>query len=277
MDIKELVGNGFRFKKNLGQNFIGDVNLLKAIVNDAGADEDDTVLEIGAGAGTLTRALAERVKKVVAFEVDEELSDALKKVTEEYPNAEVHFADVLKLKDAEIREWVTEPFKVIANLPYYVTTPMIMRFAESELNVSSMTLMMQKEVADRLTAKEDTENYGAITVALRAIADVEIKRTIDRKMFYPRPNVDSALVKIDFRRDKYGFSDYKLFKRTVKAAFAMRRKTLANNLVSAFGIKKTDAEKLIEKSGFPTNIRGESLSCEDIILLSDNLSKFIRN
>lgn len=275
MDIKELVGD-FRFKKSLGQNFITDVNLLNAVVSDAAVTEEDTVLEIGAGAGTLTRALAKKAKKVESFEVDEDLKSALDKVTKEYPNVSVHFADVLKLSDEEMRKKVPEPFKVVANLPYYVTTPMIMRFAESDLKISDMTLMMQKEVAERLTAKEGTAEYGAITVAINAIAAVKITRTIDRRIFYPVPNVDSALVKIDFDRNKYKFDDYKIFKKTVKAAFAMRRKTLANNLVSAFPVTKPEAQEIIEKAGFGVNVRGEVLSVDDFVRLSDGITKFLR-
>ncbi len=275
MDIKELVGD-FRFKKSLGQNFITDVNLLNAVVSDAAVTEEDTVLEIGAGAGTLTRALAKKAKEVESFEVDEDLKSALDKVTKEYPNVSVHFADVLKLSDEEMRKKVPEPFKVVANLPYYVTTPMIMRFAESGLKISDMTLMMQKEVAERLTAKEGTAEYGAITVAINAIAAVKITRTIDRRIFYPVPNVDSALVKIDFDRNKYKFDDYKIFKKTVKAAFAMRRKTLANNLVSAFPVTKPEAQEIIEKAGFGVNVRGEVLSVDDFVRLSDGITKFLR-
>lgn len=275
MDIRELVGEGFRFKKSLGQNFITDVNLLNAVVSDANVTENDVVAEIGAGAGTLTSALAKKAKKVVSFEVDSDLGPALEKIAQANPSVTFHFADVLKLSDDEIREWVPERFKVVANLPYYVTTPMIMRFVESTLDVSDMTLMMQKEVAERLTAKEGTPEYGAITVALRAIASVKITRTIDRRMFYPAPNVDSALVKIDFDRNKYKFADYKIFKKTVKAAFAMRRKTLANNLVSAFSIPKTEAEKIIENAGFSKTVRGETLSCDEFVALSDSIAEYL--
>lgn len=276
MDIKELKNSGFRFKKNLGQNFLTDSNLLRAFVKDAGVTSEDTVVEIGAGAGTLTRALAQKAKRVVAFEIDEELTPVLDKVKEEYPSVEIRFEDVLKLSDEQIKERVSETFVVVANLPYYVTTPMIMKFVDGTLDVKSMTLLMQKEVAERLIAKPKTSEYGAITAAIDAVADTEIMRIVDRRMFYPVPNVDSALVKITFNRNKYNFSDYKIFKKTVKAAFAMRRKTLVNNLISAFSISRENAENIVVCSGYEKTVRGEELSCEEFVALSDKIADLIK-
>ncbi len=276
MDIKELKNSGFRFKKNLGQNFLTDSNLLRAFVSDAGVTVEDTVVEIGAGAGTLTRALAQKAKKVIAFEVDEDLKIALDKVSEEYPSVEIRFEDVLKLTDRQIEERVPETFVVVANLPYYVTTPMIMKFVDGTLDVKSMTLLMQKEVAERLVAKPKTSEYGAITAAINAVADTEIMRIVDRRMFYPVPNVDSALVKISFNRNKYVFTDYKIFKKTVKSAFAMRRKTLVNNLISTFAISRENAEKAVIDIGKEKTVRGEELSCEDFIALSDKIADLIK-
>ena len=269
MEIKDLLSTGFRFKKNLGQNFITDGNLLRAVVLDAGITKDDTVVEIGTGAATLTKELCKQAKKVITFELDKDLSSIIKNNLADFDNYELHFADVLKVSDEELKVWVPEKFKVVANLPYYVTTPMIMRFLESELDVTSMTLMMQKEVAERLTAKHDTPEYGAITVAVNAVADVSVTRIIDRRIFFPAPNVDSALVRIDFRKDKYAFKDFTTFKKTARAAFLMRRKTLANNLVASFAIDKFTAETLLESCGFSKTIRGEALSVEDLIRLSD--------
>lgn len=269
MDKNEIILSGFKFKKQLGQNFIFDKNLLKAVATDAGVEEGDTVVEIGTGAATLTSVLCEKTDNVITFELDKDLEPLIKKTMEPFPHAQVVFADVLKCSDEELRVWIPEPFKVVANLPYYVTTPMIMRFVESTLNVTSLTLMMQKEVALRLTAKEDTPEYGAITVALQAVADVKITRTIDRRLFYPAPNVDSALVRIDFNKNKYVFKDYEVFKKTVKAAFLMRRKTLVNNLVSVFHITKSEAEARVVSLGFSPTIRGEALSCVDFVRLAE--------
>lgn len=271
MDKNEIILSGFRFKKQLGQNFIFDKNLLKAVASDAGVTEEDTVVEIGTGAATLTAVLCEKAQNVITFELDEDLRPLIEKTLEPFPSARVVFADVLKCSDDKLREWIPEPFKVVANLPYYVTTPMIMRFTESSLQITSLTLMMQKEVALRLVAEEDTPEYGAITVALRAVADVRLTRTIDRRLFYPSPNVDSALVRIDFNRNKYKFKDFSIFKKTVKAAFSMRRKTLVNNLVSAFSLPKDELETLVTDLGFSPTVRGEALSCDDFVRLSDAL------
>lgn len=275
MDIKELTASGFKFKKNLGQNFLTDRNLLKAIVCDAGVTSDDTVVEIGTGAATLTSVLCETAKKVVTFELDEDLLPCIKNTLSKYDNVTFLFKDVLKLSDEELRVWVPEPFKVVANLPYYVTTPMIMRFVESDLKITSLTLMMQKEVADRLVAKSGTKDYGSITVSLEAVADVTVTRTIDRRLFYPSPNVDSALVRIDFNKEKYSFKNFALFKKTVKAGFLMRRKTLVNNLTAYFSLPKSTAEKIVTDLGFSPTVRGETLACSDYIRLSDALSAIL--
>ena len=262
----------FRYKKNLGQNFITDKNILKAIVSDAGVTEQDDVVEIGTGAATLTACLADKARSVLSFEVDEELIPLQNQTLAGRQNVRVIFRDVLKTTDEELKEWVPETFKVVANLPYYVTTPMIMRFAESDLNVTSMTLMMQKEVGDRLVAEKGTPEYGAITVALEAVANVKIVREVSRRLFYPVPNVDSVVVRLDFDKNKYVFSDFSLFKKTVKAAFCMRRKTLVNNLVSAFSLPKETAERVVTEAGFSPLIRGEALTCADLIKVSDALA-----
>ena len=276
MEIKDLLSAGFRFKKNLGQNFITDGNLLRAVVLDAGITQDDTVVEIGTGAATLTKELCKQAKKVITFELDRDLEKIIKSNLDGFDNYELHFADVLKLSDEDMKVWVPDTFKVVANLPYYVTTPMIMRFLESGLNVTSLTLMMQKEVAERLTAKHDTPEYGAITVAVNAVADVTVTRIIDRRIFFPAPNVDSALVRIDINKGKYAFKDFATFKKTARAAFLMRRKTLANNLVATFPIDKPTAEILLEECGFGKTIRGEALSVEDMIRLSDRIYSLMK-
>lgn len=274
MEIKEVLQrNKFQFKKALGQNFITDGNLLRAIISDAGITENDTVVEIGTGAGTLTAFLSKTAKRVITFEVDTDLEPILKETLSECKNVETVFADVLKISDDEFRKRVPEKFKVVANLPYYITTPMIMRFIESTLCVESMTLMMQKEVADRLIAKPDTANYGAITVAIEAVADASITRIIDRRMFYPVPNVDSALVKIDFVKNKYNFADFATFKKVARGAFTMRRKTLVNNLIAVFPLKKTECEEILENLGFSKTIRGEALSCYDFVNVANVLYK----
>ena len=271
--IAELLKNSeFRFNKALGQNFIFDNNLLDAIVSDSGAGADDTVVEIGTGAGTLTSRLALRAKKVFSFEVDKNLQDILSLSLQGCENVEVVFRDVLKMKDDEFTRIVGEgPFRVVANLPYYVTTPMIMRFIESPLPVSTLTVMVQKEVADRLVAECGSAEYAAVTLAVKMFGDARVTRTVDRRMFRPAPNVDSAVVQIERVPERLEGEDTAFLKRVVRAAFAMRRKTLANNLASSFGMNKAAAAEVVEESGFPALARGETLSLDDFVALSHAL------
>lgn len=269
-----LSAAGFRFNKALGQNFIFDSNLLDAIVSDAGVTAEDTVVEIGTGAGTLTARLAARAKKVFSFEVDERLRPVLDLTLQGVGNAEVVFRDVMKMKDAEFTDIVGGgTFRVVANLPYYITTPLIMRFVESGLPVSSLTVMVQKEVADRLTAEVGSADYAAVTLAVRMFGDAAVMRTVDRRMFRPAPNVDSAVVRLDRVPGRLDGTDEKLVRKLVRAAFAMRRKTLVNNLSAAFGIPKQSAAECVTACGFPVDIRGERLSLDDFIRLSDAMAR----
>lgn len=203
-----LIDNGFRFNHNLGQNFITDKNLLDKIVELSGVDENDVVVEIGTGAGTLTRAIAEKAKKVYSFEVDRALKPVLDETLSGLDNVEVIFKDVLKMKDKELIEIVGEKFKVVANIPYYITTALVMRFLEEGVHPSAITVMVQKEVADRFVAKPATEDYGAITMAISLYGDAKIVGQVDKSMFYPVPKVDSSIVRIDVY-DKYAGVDKK--------------------------------------------------------------------
>ena len=263
-----LRASGFRFNKALGQNFIFDGNLLDAIVSDAGVTAEDTVVEIGTGAGTLTARLAARAKKVFSFEVDERLRPVLDISLKGAENVEVVFRDVMKMKDDELREMIGGEFKVVANLPYYITTPLIMRFAESTLPVRSLTVMVQKEVADRLTAEVGSADYAAVTLAVKVFGDAAVTRIVDRHMFRPAPNVDSAVVRMDRVPGRLDGADEKLVRKLVRAAFAMRRKTLVNNLAASFGMPKQQATDLVTACGFPADVRGERLSLDDFIRLS---------
>ena len=268
-----LRASGFRFNKALGQNFIFDGNLLDAIVSDAGVTAEDTVVEIGTGAGTLTARLAARAKKVFSFEVDERLRPVLDISLKGAENVEVVFRDVMKMKDDELREMIGGEFKVVANLPYYITTPLIMRFAESSLPVSSITVMVQKEVADRLTAEVGSADYAAVTLAVKVFGDAAVTRIVDRHMFRPAPNVDSAVVRIDRVPGRLDGADEKLVRKLVRAAFAMRRKTLVNNLAASFGIPKQQATDLVTACGFPADVRGERLSLDDFIRLAGAMAR----
>lgn len=270
--IKDIIrGVDFHFNKALGQNFITDANLLDAIVADSGINGDDTVVEIGTGAGTLTRAIAKVAKKVYSFEVDRNLQPVLALSLQGVDNAEVIFRDVLKMKDDELRSIVGDKFKVVANLPYYITTPLAMRFIESSLDVRSITIMVQKEVALRFVAKPNTADYSAITLAIEMAGDAKITRNVSRNMFFPAPNVDSAVVRIDIDRAKLDGENVALLHKLVRSSFAMRRKTLANNLSVAFQIDKQEAGKLIEEAGFSPMVRGEALSLDDYKKLTKTL------
>ena len=269
-DIKTILSEcGFGFKKQLGQNFITDKNLLASIVALSGVTEDDTVVEIGCGAGTLTRALAEKAKRVIAFEVDKSLQPVLARTLAGYDNVEVVFRDFLKCPLAEFESSVGGYF-VVANLPYYVTTPLIMKFIEEGEQCKGLSVMVQEEVADRLCAKAGSPEYGAITamVALRAEC-AKVKR-VPRTLFYPRPNVDSAVVRFTFGKG-IEVADRQAYKKTVHAAFSSRRKTLENNLVNCFNMTRARAQQVIEECGFPPKARGETLTPEQFALLSEKL------
>lgn len=275
--IKDIIrGVDFHFNKALGQNFITDANLLDAIVADSGINGDDTIVEIGTGAGTLTRAIAKVAKKVYSFEVDRNLQPVLALSLQGVDNAEVVFRDVLKMKDDELRSIVGDKFKVVANLPYYITTPLAMRFIESTLDVKSVTIMVQKEVALRFVAKPNTADYSAITLAIEMAGNAQITRNVSRNMFFPSPNVDSAVVRIDIDRTKLDGENAPLLHKLVRSSFAMRRKTLANNLSVAFQIDKQEAGKIIEEAGFSPMVRGEALSLDDYKKLTKTLETRIK-
>lgn len=275
--IKDIIrGVDFHFNKALGQNFITDANLLDAIVADSGITSDDTVVEIGTGAGTLTRAIAKVAKKVYSFEVDRNLQPVLALSLQGVDNAEVIFRDVLKMKDDELKAVVGDSFKVVANLPYYITTPLAMRFIESTLDVKSVTIMVQKEVALRFVAKPNTADYSAITLAIEMAGNAQITRNVSRNMFFPSPNVDSAVVRIDIDRTKLSGENAPLLHKLVRSSFAMRRKTLANNLSVAFQIDKAQASAIIEEAGFSPMVRGEALSLDDYKKLTKTLETRIK-
>ena len=267
-EIKDiLLKNSFRFNKRYGQNFITDINLLDAIVSDAGVTDEDIVLEVGPGAGTLTSRLALAAKKVVAYEIDENLRPVLAETLADCPNTEVVFKDIAKVSDDELLEKTGKDYKLVANLPYYITTPVLMRFIECENKPRSITVMVQKEVGERLVAKAGTAEYGAVTAAVRLEGEARITRIVPRTLFYPVPNVDSCVVTVE-TDGRYDNEDKQKIKKLIRAAFAMRRKTLANNLAGAFGISKENAVKAIEQAGFSASVRGETLSVDDFVKLS---------
>jgi len=270
MDIKQILQqNNFRFNKQFGQNFLTDSTLLASVVADSGITTNDVVLEIGAGAGTLTRALSKVAKQVIAFEIDKNLKKILDITLADCNNVQVVMGDVMRYSMEQLHDLVgNKPFKVVANIPYYITTPLIMRFVEESNLVQSLTLTIQKEVAERIASDHNCKDYGAITVAVQAVADVDILQVLGRELFYPAPNVDSAVVNVVFRRNKFDIEDSAFFRKTVKNSFAMRRKTLVNNLMNAFKLPREVAEGILQQMGLPATIRGEALSVGQFVELA---------
>ncbi|MBP3581548.1 MAG: ribosomal RNA small subunit methyltransferase A [Clostridia bacterium] len=248
----------FEFKKKFGQNFLTDTNLLTQIAEKSGIMSGDVVVEIGAGKGALTEVLSKFASKVYSFEIDSDLFEFL---SEKFSgtNVEFTFKDIMQITDEELLE-VTggEKFKLVANLPYYITSPIITRFIENP-NCTSITVMVQEEVADRIIAEPRTKDYGVLTIICRMGATAKKVLRVNRKMFYPVPNVDSAVVRLD-KFENSAFDNG--FIKFVKAAFSMRRKKLSSNL-EQLGLKKADTEKTLEECGFGALARAEELSIAD--------------
>lgn len=271
MEVKEILKkHGFSFKKQWGQNFLTDTNLLRAIVQDAGVTDETVALEIGAGAGALTGALAERAKKVVAYEIDEKLKPVLSETLADYSNIEVIFSDFQRVPLAAIEAQYGR-YSVVANLPYYVTTPIVMRFVEEAKGCESVTVMVQEEVAERFCAHEGTAEYGAVTAAIARRGTCKITRKVGKELFMPRPNVDSAVVRIDFTQGGFAVKSERAYRETVRCAFLNRRKTLENNLMNTFRIAREQARELLRAAEIEDGVRGETLSPQTLGKLSDLL------
>ena len=201
-EFEALQKNDFKFNKKFGQNFIFDKNLLTAIINDSGINKNDDVLEIGPGAGTLTRVIAEKAKKVVSYEIDLNLKPILEENLKGLNNSQVVFEDALKAKIEDIEKHFEGEYKIVANLPYYITTPLIFKFTKETKKVLSMCIMVQKEVGERLVANNKSSDYGSISTVLDFYGNVKILRQVPRRMFVPSPNVDSCIVQIEFVKNK---------------------------------------------------------------------------
>lgn len=255
----------FKFLKKYGQNFLSDKNLLRAIVSDSGTSDTDVVLEVGPGAGALTEAILDTGASVTSVEIDDRLIPHLTERFKDRENFNLVCGDIMKLSCDEIKALVGEDFRVVANIPYYITSQLIMRFLEDEPQAKSITVMVQKEVAERLTAKAGDSDYGVISVAVALYGKARITRYVDRRMFYPVPEVDSAVVTIEV--DEHKGEDIKAVMKLVRASFAMRRKTLRNNLTSGYGISGAKFDEVIQKLGKEPTIRGERLTPDDFIVL----------
>ena len=270
-----LKKHGFTFKKSLGQNFITDENLLDAIAEAAEIGKEDTAVEIGCGAGTLTRALSKKAGRVVAYEVDRDLQPVLAETLAGCENVEVVFRDFSKENLSALQKEIGE-YIVVANLPYYVTTPIVTRLLEEGVGVKGVCVMVQQEVAERFCAKENTPEYGAITAAIALRGKAKIVKRVGRNMFFPAPNVDSAVVKIDFIENALSVKSKEMYRKTVRCAFLNRRKTLENNLMKSFSLPRETAAEILKKAGVEEKARGETLSPQRLAALSDILIDYTK-
>ena len=269
-----LSRHGFNFSKALGQNFLINPTVCPRMAENCGADENTGVIEIGAGIGVLTAELAKRAKKVVSIELDTRLLPVLEETLGEFDNVEIVNADVMK---TDLHALIKEKFQgmdvvVCANLPYYITSPIITMLLEEKLPIKAITVMIQKEAADRLSTPVGSRDSGAITVCTNYYAEVKHLFNVSRGSFMPPPNVDSTVIKLEIRPEPaVKVSDEKKFFRMVKAAFAQRRKTAVNSIASGMGLSKNQVAEALSKSGLDVNVRAEKLTMEELAALSENL------
>lgn len=273
-----LAKHGFTFKKSLGQNFLTEPNILRKIVATAAIDDQTNVIEVGPGIGALTEQLAKHARQVLAFEIDDRLIPVLQDTLAPYSNIQVIHQDVLQADlSTMIREAFTDerPIKVVANLPYYITTPIMMHFLESQAPIQEMVVMMQKEVADRISAVPGTKAYGSLSIAVQYYMEAELAFIVPKTVFVPQPNVDSAILKLTRRATPaVEVTDEKEFFKLTKAAFQLRRKTLWNNLQNSYGKDEKTKEWLkasLAASEIDPTRRGETLSLAEFARLSNEM------
>ncbi len=274
--IEILDKYGFSFQKKFGQNFLIDENVVRKIVREAGVTKDDFVLEVGPGIGTMTQILCEEAREVVAVEIDKKLIPILTKDTlSYYDNVTVINEDILKLDIAKLAKEKNDgkPIKVVANLPYYITTPIIMGLFESGVALDSITIMVQKEVADRMQVGPGTKDYGALSLAVQYYAKPSIVLTVPASCFMPRPNVDSAVIRLErYSQPPVDVKDAHLMFNIIRASFNQRRKTMTNSVVNAgLGITKERLLTALEACGLPATVRGEALTLEQFAQLANEL------
>lgn len=276
--IEVLQKYRFNFQKKFGQNFLIDTHVLDKIIDASGVTEDDFVLEIGPGIGTMTQYLCERAREVVAVEIDKNLIPILSDTLKNYSNVTVINEDILKLDICKLAEEKNQgkPIKVVANLPYYITTPIIMGLFESHVPIDSITIMVQKEVAERMQEGPGSKEYGALSLAVQYYAKPEIVANVPPNCFMPRPNVGSAVIRLT-RHEKppVEVEDEKLMFRIIRASFNQRRKTLANGLNNSpeIHLPKEVIQESIVSLGVPENIRGEALSLAQFAELSNEIGQ----
>ena len=265
----------FRFSKSLGQNFLTDKNIIDEIVDGAGIGQEDTVLEIGPGIGVITYEAAQLAKKVIAVEIDKSLLPILAETLSEYDNVKVINEDILKLDiNKLIEDEGMKNVKIMGNLPYYITTPIIMKILEEGGKASSITIMMQKEVADRIKAGPGTKAYGALSVAVQYYCTVDKVASVPRSVFVPQPNVDSVVLRLNIRSEKaVKLDNEKLFFDCVKAGFGQRRKTLLNSLQKVNGVDKNIVMQSLASAGIEESRRAETLTIEEFALIANEVNK----
>ena len=279
--IKYIMGKyDFKFSKGLGQNFLINEMVVQDIVEGADIDENDCVLEIGPGIGVMTYEMASRAKQVTAIEIDNYLLPVLDETLASFDNVTIVNNDVLKVNLEELiqEHFNGQPPKVVANLPYYITTPIVMKLLEDELPISDIVVMVQKEVADRMMAKPRTKTYGALSVAVQYYSEPEIVTVVPPSSFMPQPKVSSSVIRLRVRkRDDLQLTDKKIFFYTIKDAFGKRRKTLLNCLSSGIlKVSKDDLRLIFEATGIDGIRRGETLSIEEFATLSNEICKYIK-
>lgn len=267
----------FSFQKKYGQNFLIDTHILEGIIEGAGITKDDCVLEIGPGIGTMTQYLCEAAKFVVAVEIDKNLIPILNDTLSSYDNKIVINEDVLKVDINELCEKYNDgkPIKVVANLPYYITTPIIMGLFESHVPLDSITVMVQKEVADRMQVGPGTKDYGALSLAVQYYSVPKVLMVVSANCFIPRPNVDSSVIKLTAHKENpVSVKNEAFMFSLIRASFNQRRKTLVNGLTNAGinGVTKENVLEALEKMSLPATIRGEALTLSQFAMLSDLLS-----
>ena len=279
--IEVLQKYGFVFQKRFGQNFLIDTHVLDRIIQASEITKDDFVLEIGPGIGTMTQYLAESAREVTAVEIDDALIPILKDTLKEWDNVNVIHGDILKTDIRKIADEKNQgrPIKVVANLPYYITTPIIMGLFESHVPVDSITVMVQKEVADRMQTGPGSKDYGALSLAVQYYAKPEIVANVPPNCFMPRPKVGSAVIRLTtYDKPPVEVDDEKLMFRIIRASFNQRRKTLANGLKNAadLDIPKELIAESIESLGHGPSVRGEALTLEEFATLSNYISRGLR-
>lgn len=275
--IEILKKYNFSFQKRFGQNFLIDTHVLEKIVDEAGIDEDDCVLEIGPGIGTMTQYLCERAGRVIAVEIDKALIPILNDTLSSYSNVEIINEDILKVDITNLCDKYNNgrPIKVVANLPYYITTPIIMGLFESGCPLESITIMVQKEVADRMKCGPGSKDYGALSLAVQFYSNPEIVANVSPESFIPKPGVGSTVIRLTrYPKPPVEVDDEKYMFKLIRAAFNMRRKTMVNSLMSGnLGLTKEEILSAIDKLNLSPQVRGEALTLNEFAALSNILSK----